>query len=362
MRNKLVFLAFIFSVYFFQIPLVSAGSLGAIFENTICTSNGGSCSSFCRPILDENLGVCKNGGYCCSRNDEISQKIWAAQVKSTVSDPELQKQALESVSNDRSLNVNSNFNYQLLEKIPGQSADASLPNYVKAILNAALILIVLSAVFMAMVGGFLYLTSAGNTSRAGTAKDIIVDAIIGLGLALLAYLILYVINPDLVNLRISQLSVTTPKTEGPATTPATTPTGAIAAGCPAGIPCTSCSGCEVITGVDNKGCGASQCYLNSALLSKIKSISGVSGWRITESWPPTVTHMSTCHQNGTCADLNNSGGATDTKTIKMYYDAFRAAGLDVLYESKGCALYEAAGVTNCKSYPTMTNQSSFHVK
>lgn len=98
-------------------------------------------------------------------------------------------------------------NYQLLEGIPGQSANQSdLPGYVKSIINAGLILIVLSAVFMVTVGGFLYLTSAGNNAKAKDAKDIIRDSLIGLGLAMLAYLILYVINPDLVNLRLSQLS------------------------------------------------------------------------------------------------------------------------------------------------------------
>lgn len=101
----------------------------------------------------------------------------------------------------------ANLNYTLLEKIPGQeSATGNLPGYVQAILNAALMIIVLSAIFMISVGGFLYLTSAGNTSRAGQARGIITDAILGLILALVSYLILYIINPDLVTLRISSLS------------------------------------------------------------------------------------------------------------------------------------------------------------
>lgn len=101
----------------------------------------------------------------------------------------------------------SNLNYTLLENIPGQeSASGSLPSYVQAILNATMIIIVLSAVFMISVGGFMYLTSAGNTSQAGAAKGIITDAIFGLILALVAYLILFIINPDLVTLRLSSLS------------------------------------------------------------------------------------------------------------------------------------------------------------
>lgn len=101
----------------------------------------------------------------------------------------------------------ANLNYTLLENIPGQaSATGNLPSYVQAVLNAAMLIIVISAVFMISVGGFLYLTSAGNTSRAGQAKGIITDAILGLILALVAYLVLYIINPDLVTLRISSLA------------------------------------------------------------------------------------------------------------------------------------------------------------
>ena len=120
-------------------------------------------------------------------------------------------------------------NYQLLEGIPGQSANQSdLPGYVKSIINAGLILIVLSAVFMVTVGGFLYLASAGNTDKAKKAKDIIQDSLVGLGLAMLAYLILYVINPDLVNLKLSQLSAdgSIPATQSPTGTAVpTTSTG-----------------------------------------------------------------------------------------------------------------------------------------
>ena len=115
-------------------------------------------------------------------------------------------------------------NYQLLEGIPGQSANQSdLPGYVKSIINAGLILIVLSAVFMVTVGGFLYLASAGNTDKAKKAKDIIQDSLVGLGLAMLAYLILYVINPDLVNLKLSQFSAdgSIPATQSPTGTAVT---------------------------------------------------------------------------------------------------------------------------------------------
>ncbi len=258
--------------------------------------------------------------------------------------------------------------YTLLEKIPGtDNVGSDLKGYLEAIYKMALIIIVLSAVLMLSIGGFMYLTSAGNTAAMGTAKGVIFDSIIGLVIALTAYLLLYVINPDLVNITINGLSPTAvgpavPPTGPPAACPS--PPEPTAACCPTGISCQACSGCTEVTGVQYKTCGLSKCFLNSGLLGKIKNISGVSGWRVTETWPPTINRPSTnkCHENGTCADINNSGGPTDPTTIKKYYDTFAAAGLNVLYETgSDCAPYKAAGVTNCGTYAGMTNGSSFHV-
>lgn len=90
--------------------------------------------------------------------------------------------------------------YQLLEKIPGTDGlnGSDLPGYLKAIYRIALIVVTLSAVLMLSVGGFMYLTSAGNTASISSAKGIIWDSLIGLVIALSAWLVLNVINPDLV--------------------------------------------------------------------------------------------------------------------------------------------------------------------
>ncbi len=136
----------------------------------------------------------------------------------------------------------ANLNYTLLEKIPGQeSTTGNLPGYVQAVLNATMMIIVLSAIFMVSIGGFLYLTSAGNTSRANQAKGIITDAILGLILALTSYLILYIINPDLVTLRISSLSTSmSPTNSIPASS---SPTGVA-------VPSTSTSSGDTYTHAD----------------------------------------------------------------------------------------------------------------
>lgn len=97
--------------------------------------------------------------------------------------------------------------YILLEKIPGTNgvSGSNLTAYLSAIYKVALIVVTLAAVLMLSIGGFMYLTSAGNTSSISTAKGIIYDSLIGLVIALSAWLILYIINPDLVEISLAPL-------------------------------------------------------------------------------------------------------------------------------------------------------------
>lgn len=99
------------------------------------------------------------------------------------------------------------LDYQLLENIPGTEniSGSDLPAYVSALYKIALVVVTLSAVLMISIGGFLYLTSAGNTASMSNAKGIIFDAIIGLIIALSAWLVLYIINPDLVKVSLTTL-------------------------------------------------------------------------------------------------------------------------------------------------------------
>tara|TARA_B100000315_G_C14483423_1_gene544018 strand:+ start:308 stop:757 length:450 start_codon:yes stop_codon:yes gene_type:complete len=63
----------------------------------------------------------------------------------------------------------------------------------------------LAAFFMIVTGGFQYLTSAGNPTSMGDAKDRIFNAVLGLILIFTSYLILQVINPDLLLLKLPTL-------------------------------------------------------------------------------------------------------------------------------------------------------------
>lgn len=95
----------------------------------------------------------------------------------------------------------ANFSYTPMEEIPGFGRPTDFVSYIMAIYKFGLWTIGIAALLMITIGGFMYLTSAGNTSQTGKAKGIIYDAIAGIILALSSWLLLYVINPDLVRIQ-----------------------------------------------------------------------------------------------------------------------------------------------------------------
>lgn len=248
--------------------------------------------------------------------------------------------------------------YTLLEKIPGtDNLGSDLPGYLKALYNVALVIIVLSAVLMLSIGGFMYLTSAGNTAALSTAKSVIFDALIGLMIALAAYLLLFVINPDLVKVSINGLSpISVTPTPGAPAGPSGPYVGPAVGGC---------IGCKPVTGVSVKpvgeGCTSpGPCQLNETFLNKLQNINIGQSWWITEAWPPTVTHDSPCHSNGTCADINFTEGVSDVNSVKTFYTAIKEAGFNTVYETfSSCDPYISAGIP-CKRFNTTTG-SHFHV-
>ena len=63
----------------------------------------------------------------------------------------------------------------------------------------------IAAFYMLVLGGFTWLTSAGDATKIAEAKSKLTAAILGLLLILSSYLILRVINPELTTLRLPEL-------------------------------------------------------------------------------------------------------------------------------------------------------------
>lgn len=75
-----------------------------------------------------------------------------------------------------------------------------LAQYVSAIYKYALGIASIMAVVAVMVGGIMYLTSAGSAGRIDEAKKIIFGAISGLVIIIFSYVLLNLVNPELVKL------------------------------------------------------------------------------------------------------------------------------------------------------------------
>lgn len=133
------------------------------------------------------------------------------------------------------------FDYKALETIPlvttaGESVKP-FNEYIGNLYTFLISAVGICALFMITVGGYMYITSAGNAAVLNQAKAIITDAIIGLLLALLSYLIFYTINPALVN----PPGLTSPSTIIPAAGGSLTQSGA------GGVPGSGAEGGSLVT-------------------------------------------------------------------------------------------------------------------
>ncbi len=90
--------------------------------------------------------------------------------------------------------------YQLLQKLPGVGNTTNLADLVSALINIMIAIGVLLAVMMLSVGGFQYMGQEAVSSKED-AKKTMTQAILGLMIIFGAYLILYIINPDILHIR-----------------------------------------------------------------------------------------------------------------------------------------------------------------
>jgi len=160
--------------------------------------------------------------------------------------------------------------------LPGHSTvptETALPSYISYLFIFGLSLITILALTQMIIGGITYILAAGNAAKVEDAKDMIFQALLGVGLLLVSYLLLRTINPDLVNLRNPTLIPTsfipapTPVPTGPEVPPqpglpseliynVTSPQACADAGGQAFSPCqTYCLATPGLCGASNVCCG-----------------------------------------------------------------------------------------------------------
>ncbi len=75
----------------------------------------------------------------------------------------------------------------------GAKRAVDVPSTVKLVINWALYLSAIVAVIFIIIGGFLYITSAGDAGQAGKGRTTLVNALIGLVIIVLSYLIVQIV-------------------------------------------------------------------------------------------------------------------------------------------------------------------------
>jgi hypothetical protein len=109
--------------------------------------------------------------------------------------------------------------YENQENIPGASAKATdFITYMKQVIGFGYAVIGILAMFMLCIGAYQYLMAAGNLAKAESAKNTISSALLGLVLGVMSWVILYTINPDLVDLKGLTLTTLTFTSTGTTTT------------------------------------------------------------------------------------------------------------------------------------------------
>lgn len=162
------------------------------------TDCGNGVKGVCKQECD--TGSEKQSGTCASSSSSSSKCCVPASCTPTNTTP-------PSGSGTTTSGSSVSLNYTPLENLPGfEGQSGDFATYFGNLYKLALWIVGISALFMLVVGGFLYLSSAGNTALLGTAKKTIYSALIGLAIALISWLLLNTINSDLTNLKLKGLT------------------------------------------------------------------------------------------------------------------------------------------------------------
>lgn len=205
----------------------------------------------------------------------------------------------------------------------------------------------LAVVFAALmvVAGFGLVTSGGNQSALDAAKSKFTNGIVGFIIVLAAFLIVDTFMSALLRSSGGSTSGFGPWSQVTCSTQAASqqwagdpqaPDGTLTTPPVNGTMPSSC------TGGQNGTCVAlgipcanqNSCTISPDLAARLQAFhqaAAVDGARVTEAMPPTRTHRSACHNNGTCIDYGKPGGMSSAEVIRTI-NAARANGLRPVYE------------------------------
>lgn len=226
---------------------------------------------------------------------------------------------------------NSNYSTTPLAPLPGFTENPDLGGWLKSLFTILIAIAGILALIMIIVGGVTYMTSDAFGKKQD-GKMYIINAIAGLILALGAWVILNTINPDLaqdLNIEIPDANLGGYVFDSA--------TGSVT-GCKDGTPqVPNCPDCVALPDtIQSSSNNQVKPSLSNKLVSLQTSLSSASfSWRVTEAFPPSVTHCSKCHYDGTCVDVNFTP-ANPTPPVEDIISVLQASqtnGLRAVFET-----------------------------
>lgn len=220
-----------------------------------------------------------------------------------------------------------------------------LSEYISGIYKYGIGIVGILATVVMMFGGFLYLTAAGDKSRITEAKEWIKASLTGLVIAMSSYMILYQVNPELINLKPLKITMIKPTTTA-------TSTGECSPTLSASGKCTDCYDCSSLkdAGIPTKDGFMVTKTMITGLKKAYDNRGAGTSFTVTEAWPPVVAHASAGHANGKAADVGIV--PWETARVMTVYAALQSAGFNSLQiETADCSAYPGL---KCNANPDST--------
>lgn len=321
------------------------------------TDCGNGVKGVCKPECD--TGSEKQSGTCASSSSSSKCCVPASCTPTNTTPP-------TNTDSGTTPSGTASLNYTPLENLPGfEGQSGDFATYFGNLYKLALWIVAISALFMLVVGGFLYLSSAGNTSLLGTAKKTIYSALIGLVIALISWLLLDTINSDLTNLKLTGLTGAIGTSSGTSSSSTASPTSGSAAavlseaykmvnntscnysqaiprnGCQGDPPHTDCSD-FVVSAYKRAGCSVPPDGTSNmkAVAEDIGDKSSLKSGDAIVYNNGSHGHVVICENSGcgtyTAAASTKSGLVKGRDSAHVFSDGAAAGGLKVLRVSKYC--------------------------
>ncbi len=229
----------------------------------------------------------------------------------------------------------------------------------------AIILSAVIGVFFIVIAGYIYMSADGNQESVDKAKNILVTTITSMVVLMAGYLLLKAINPDLIQFKSIQPPSVQINTTAWQSYQTPAEPGAkennLTKKCVGDAGVAACTNCQdynanslkPANSTEKPGCNT---FLNANLISKLQAVQkSYPAFAITEAYPPTVPHLDSCHNNGTCADITPASRTADE--FEKLCMALYKAGVSITNESG----FQTQSCGKPQTFKTTTGQH-LHVK